>query len=305
MLVIVHGDNQYATWQKLLELTAGSVRWIDGSSLDNLDAIFEAADSYSLMDDEPERVVVKRIFKNRKRSLVTQLADLLKERESIPDMVLWESGKVDKRSKLYKFAKSSGEVHEYTLPKPNELRSWLRRELSEKNIKATSTQIEQIIEKAGVDQLLLTGEIEKLRLLLKAEGREDLTDEDLRLVSMSAKEGDIWAMLDAISERDRPRLLRLASDLLQNPNEFPILIGSITKQLKLLYLLLDPDISESEITGKLGVHPFPVSKAKKFAHRFDLLHIKILFEKLLHLDSAIKEGKIEPRLGINLFLASI
>jgi DNA polymerase-3 subunit delta len=220
-------------------------------------------------------------------------------------LVFFEEKAVDKRSKLYKYIKKQGEVIESAHLDVRELGEWLQKQLQFRNLKASSQVQTLLLDRVGDNQHILLSELDKLELLLRAEGRSQVEVDDCELVSYVDREHQVWALLDAISARNRPMLMSEFQKLYHGEEDFQYLLTMLAKQLKILYLLKDPSISRDEIVSEFKIHPFTLTKAGKYLHKFELGTLKMLFRKLFDLDLAVKEGKIEPGLGLNLFLLSI
>lgn len=309
MLILLHGDNAFASLQKLHTYTAKQkeVQIIHGDEVRELNDIFISLDNLSLFSDAPaEMTVVKRFDKNKRKSLHEDFADYLKDHKlDSQKLIFWEEGSVDKRRKFYKMLKKHGEVEEYKALDDTQLLKWIKSTASKHGFELDSQLADKIITRIGTDQLLLLQEIRKLSLYLKSENRDKFSAEDLQLVSDFNREGDVWELMDAISARDKTKILKLLSENLRSDNDAPPLIGAIANQLKMIYLLQDKSISTDLITSELKIHPYPLKKASYNVHRFPPQFIKVLYSKLASLDFAIKTGKIDATLGLNLLLASI
>lgn len=304
-MILFHGDNNYQSEQELQGfLTGKQARIFDGSEFTSLDDLALSSGSYSLFAAGDEYLVVKHFFANKKTSLHALLLEQSGNFD-LPKLVFFEQSAVDKRSKLYKYIKKHGQVIESSHLDDSALRTWLQKQLRERNITATSQVQTLLLERVGDNQHILLSELDKLQLFLRADSRSQLEIADCELVSYVDREHQIWALLDAVSARNRPQLMSEFQKLYHGEEDFQYLLTMLAKQLKILYLLKDPSISRDEIVSEFKIHPFTLTKAGKYLHKFELATIKMLFRKLFDLDLAVKQGKIEPGLGLNLFLLSI
>ncbi len=55
----------------------------------------------------------------------------------------------------------------------------------------------------------------------------------------------------------------------------------------------------------LGLHPFVVKKTLPIAQNFSMEELKNSYQKLLELDYQIKTGKIDPKIGIEMFVTTL
>lgn len=83
---------------------------------------------------------------------------------------------------------------------------WAKQEFSRIGRGIQSSAIELLADRAGGDITKLRGDVE--RLLIYAEGRSDITREDVAEVAAIATEIDDWAIINAIADGDAARALR-------------------------------------------------------------------------------------------------
>jgi DNA polymerase-3 subunit delta len=306
MLAFVYGNNTYSSWKHVLKLTGPDYRVIDGSDPLRLKEIY-SLDNLSLFAADTKPVVLKRVFAGRSKETLTQVLGFLERSDHKNfELVIWNDGKVDARTKLYTYLKkNAGEVKDFDFLNAVQLKEWVRAQGDSFGIKLNAPQADKIIMRAGTDQYVLESELVKLQLLLESYGRTDVIDADLEIISKADLEGDIWGLLDAVSGRNKVQMLRQLNRLLQEQRDFSYLITMLARQIKLLYLLKNPEIDSGKVSSEFKFHPYVVSKAKSQLFRFELKQLSTLFSKLAGLDLAIKEGKIEPRLGLNLLVATL
>jgi len=305
MLYLLHGNNTYDSWASMLQITTGDFSSLDGATFDNLDKFTALTSNLPLFAGEQKTLVVKRLFENKKKTIIEKLLQYLQENNPGVDIIFWEARKADARTKLFAYLKKNGKLMEFDFLKPYELVSWISKASEKLGFTIDRMQAEAIIAKAGTDQFILSSEMEKLSLLLKAVKRSKLETKDLGLVSKTDLSGDVWQLVDSLTSRDRKKVLFELNRLLREQRDYSYVISMLARQLKLLYLLKREDVPEAAISKSFGFHPYVISKAKRELHKFSRELLSRLFAKLAGLDLAIKEGKIEPRLGLNLLLASI
>ena len=97
--------------------------------------------------------------------------------------------------------------------------------------------------------------------------------------------------------------------LLEDGDPLP-LFGMIVRQFRLLIQvreLLDenPGLSIDEMASEIGVHPFPIKKITPQAKLFNLPQLKRIFHQLSELDQAIKTGRLDDELALDLLIASL
>ena len=82
----------------------------------------------------------------------------------------------------------------------------------------------------------------------------------------------------------------------------------IARQFRILSLvkyLQSLGKSSSEITQRLRLHPFVVRKALSHSRNFTIEHLRKLYQKLVRTDLAVKEGRFDGKLALDLFIAAL
>jgi len=76
-------------------------------------------------------------------------------------------------------------------------------------------------------------------------------------------------MTDAILSRNRPLALRLLNSMLRGPDDYPLLVSAVLKQLKNTYLTKLYPCERARVSASLGLTPYTYSLAVKFASAFN------------------------------------
>ena len=101
--------------------------------------------------------------------------------------------------------------------------------------------------------------------------------------------------------------LRLLQQLRQDGRDTSYIIAMVERQLRLVALVqdsLDQGVPQRDLGARLGVsNPFVLSKTVEQARRHSWGDIVSRYERLLEADLAIKEGRMEPDLAMELLAA--
>lgn len=155
----------------------------------------------------------------------------------------------------------------------------------------------------GDDTRLADHEIQKLLLYVNFE--RDVEIDDVQHLTAHALEGDIFALVDGLGNRNS----RVASTMLHRlmEEDDPLRIfGMIIRQFRLILLareILDQGGLEDEIARRLKVHPYVAKKVAAQAQGFSLPALEMVYHDLLDADEAIKSGQSEPPLMLDLLIA--
>lgn len=305
MITLIHGNNSFSAQQELDSLRGISdYQIIFADEAKTINELIFSTDNLSFFETDQKLTILKYLSKNRRKSLFNELADYLEKNFENINLVLYELNKFDARTKLFRIIKKHGRVIETKPLGETALLGWVTSRLDEEKINSDFLLNKKIINRVGVDQNTLSNELDKLTLLIHAENRTSIEEKDL-LVLTENRDVVIWDFLDALARRDKKTALKILEDIYQKDSDFSYLSVMMAKQLKILYWLKSGDISEEQIKKDFGVHPYTISELKKNMSRFDINLLKLLFSKLTNLDFKVKQGKIEPKLGLILLISSV
>ncbi|HEC65169.1 MAG TPA: hypothetical protein ENI23_07745 [bacterium] len=308
MFYLLHGDNYFESKEALDELINDlqkkkedlEIEIIHGDIANNLDEFFSTSDAFSLFNSS-RLLVIKRSFSNKKTSILGEVVEYLNEKKDL-DIVFWEDRSADKRLKLYKFLSKKGVVREFQNKKPAALRTWVIEQFGAEKIKISSNHADAIIFRVGDDQMLLHKEISKIISLLKIDKRSEFAEEYLEMFSQSA-EASIWNFIDALTERRHKDALSDIDRLVRDKADYSKNIGMIVRQLRLLTQVRSVlDTGSGDGIRSLGLHPFVLGKIKNQVEGFDLEKLSTLYRRLVNLDLSVKQGRIDEKLGLSLYV---
>lgn len=305
MVTLIHGANPYQSRIELSKLVNKSqVSKIYADKVNGVNELIFPSDNLSIFGTEQKISLIKDISRNRKKTIANDLAEYIEKNHSHLDMIIFESSKFDARTKLFKTIKKVGNVIETKTPDEKTLQKWIINILKKEGIKINTSLALDVIKKVGLDQQILSLEIEKLILLARAENRIEILNDDLEILTEN-KEVIIFELLDALTRRDKKSALTIFEVLYNNDNDFPYISTMLAKQLKMLYWLKSDEITQDDMKNVFKVHPYTLGGLTRNIHKFEMPFIKMLFAKLTNLDFKVKQGKINPKLGLILLISSV
>lgn len=194
-----------------------------------------------------------------------------------------------------------------TFPPLNEkeLTKWIKERVKQRGGTISAGAVASLIGLVGPDLWLMSNEIEKL--LTFCSGRL-ITEEDVRQVTSYMREANIFALIDAIFEGRRKAAQRLLHQLLREGAAPSYILVMITRQLRLLIIAreLGQRLSRAEIRDRLEpVSDYALQKALKQAKAYTLEQVKGAYCRILEADIAIKTGKYDDDLALDLLVAEL
>ena len=195
-------------------------------------------------------------------------------------------------------------IHGLPTPTGESLARWIKVTVEEKGASISPAAIESLTDMGGGDLWSLDNELEKLSLFAAGDRIEESHVNELVHV---ARESNVFAAVDAMIEGRQSVALTLLHELRQDGREAPYIIAMVERQLRLLALArdsIDHGIPERELGSRLGTNSqFVVRKTMEQARRHTWSDIMWRYQRLLETDLAIKQGKLEADLALELLAA--
>ena len=240
-----------------------------------------------------------------KESVASAGQALLKSEDII---LIYEKGAVLAKDTLLKFLKSKAECFDFPLLEGLALKKWLQKQAKQYGLEIEPEAVSALIQATGSDLWQASQEIQKLSAHILSQGEKRITQSAVELLTKSKIETDIFKTIDALAERDKGRALRLLHRHLEKGDAPLYLLTMFNYQAR--NLLVVKDLMEkgqpySAILSKTKLHPFVVRKTCSQAQKFTLEKIKKIYRKIFQADVAIKSGKIDPYLALDLLVAEI
>ena len=228
--------------------------------------------------------------------------------EAIPQMpdttiLVFTDGSLGANNSLLRMLKPLTQVEELSAPSGEGLARWVKSTVEAKGASISPTANRSITDLVGNDLWTLNQELEKLALYCY--GRE-IQESDVGEMVSQVREASIFAAVDAMIDGRPGMALRLLHQLKQDGKEALYIINMVERQLRLLALArdaMDRGIPQSQLKGRLGTSSdFVVRKTAEQARRHPMPDIVQRYNQLLEADLAIKRGKLEPELALELLV---
>lgn len=210
---------------------------------------------------------------------------------------------VDKRSKMYKAAKTSGRIVEF-LPQNEELLTrWILGRLKREGKNITGSVMQLFLTKTGTDMGNIDRELEKL--LCYTLDRDVITAEDVEAVVTEQTTNKIFEMVNAVAEHNQRRALDLYYDLLTLKEPPMRIMFLISRQFQILFHIRDmaaKGLDQQTMAKKAGIPPFAVRKNVSQAKGFTMEQLKQALRDGAELEESVKTGRMDDRMAVELFL---
>ena len=250
--------------------------------------------------------------------------------------LIFTAESVDKRKKLYKIIADLGVVHEFVKVKKEYVRKEILQKEAQKLLddcgkKMSSSAWMALGKKTGFDFRRSISELEKL---IAFAGDKKLIDEnDVEEAVGRTKEDDIFALTNALSEKNQLAALNALKNLLEQGDHHMIILTMISREIRLLLqarIIVDSgrlpkfnqnmdyglfqsavypalgELNTSTVKGEgliFSQKPYPVYNALRNCVRFTTDRLISLLEELLKMERVLKtSGTSSPQLLLEMFL---
>jgi len=315
MLILVYGDDTFRAKDKVLKLREAfrekhdkaGFNLAEFASGDKPGEILQAVTSLPFMG--PKRMVVIRdLVATTKADAKEQWASLANTPESSV-VILWETmePKALEKKPLFALLSKGEDVHLYPFPSLEgaELSKWTNGRIVERGGAIAPDALRELCDRVGGDLWQMDNEIGKLVAY-----RPSIVLANVDLLVRATFDGEIFALIDAISRKESARAIRLLEEeRLSGGSDFAI-FGMLARQVRLLLgarALLDenPRASSSQLAADMEINPFVAQKAIDQARKFALDDLRATHDLLFRYDAGMKSGVLDAELAVDLVTTAL
>lgn len=210
--------------------------------------------------------------------------------------------KFDERKKVTKLLKQKATLHLAHPFNDKQLHAWLEQQLVARQLQFEAIAKQTLLNRCDFQLEMLVHELDKYQLFGQ---KARYTIADVELLTPDNLQSDIFQFIDALllkkfflAEKQLVKYLEEGEDVFG-------VIALVATQLKLLLqvkALFDSGLNQQTIASRLGVHPYRVKLALEKARQHSPQLIMKTVTALTELDVQVKQGKIDKKLGFDLFM---
>jgi DNA polymerase-3 subunit delta len=220
--------------------------------------------------------------------------------------LVFVDGEVSQNNPLLKLLSPLAQVRRFASPGQRDLPGWIQTRAKREGVDISPAAVRLLADLVGNDLWALSQELGKLALY--AAGRQ-VEEEDVRSLTVAARETSVFALVDAVVEGRPDQALRLLEQLLDQGAAPTYLLAMITRQYRNLLLtreMLRDRRPQSEIGQRLGISSaFALGKVLEQARRYPPAGLAGSYRRLLEADASIKTGLYREELALELLVADL
>lgn len=316
MLIIVYGDDGFRVQEKVRALTDAFRKKFDPTGMNfasfgekaELGEVMQSARSMPFMGEKRMVVVRDLISKSKKGDEETWAA--LKDVPDSTIVVLWESdeAKALEKKPLFKALRDAAQLHLYPFPvlEGPTLTKWVVERVALHGGRIVPAAASELASRTGGD--LWQADNEARKLVAHAAGR-DVSADDVRELVRPSFEGEVFASIDAVSNKDAKGAFKLLSQERASGSEDHYLLAMLARQIRILLgvrsMMEDnPRVTKDEVANELALHPFVAQKSMAAAKRFTLDELMRAHDAIFEREVGVKSG-MDPAAAVDLMAAEL
>ena len=234
--------------------------------------------------------------------------DLPAALEGLPpsSILVFVDGDVSEKNPLLRLLSPPAEVRRFPRLGQRDLPGWIQARAQREGVDISPTAVRLLADLVGNDLWTLWQELKKLALY--AGGRR-VEDEDVRALTVAARESSVFTLVDAVVEGRPDQALRLLEQLLDQGAAAPYVLAIITRQYRNLLLtkeMLRERRPRAEIGERLDITSgFALGKVLEQAGRCPPARLETSYHRLLEADASIKSGVYREELALEVLVQDL
>lgn len=287
-LYLIEGNNDILIQKEIDKIINNIKEKVDVYKFDlentNINKIIETLDTYDLFLNK-KVVICNALFLEEKMDDLN-LDDFIKYINNPSDNILiLIAKKVNNRLKI------TGLINKYfkkiTIKDLN-LVSFVKENIN--GYKMDNQVINYFLSKTSHDYSFIKSELDKL-ISYKIDDKVILK-EDIDLITTKSIEASIFDLIDSIIKKDKVKTYEYYNYFINNGTEVYQILVMLSNQIRLIYnVLVLRNLSDYEISNKLGVKEYPVKLARIKGYSYSKSELLNLLYNLSIIDEDIKTGK--------------
>jgi len=282
MVITLTGDNGYALGKEQEKLVSDFEKKHGQLSIERLDAEEQDCDNIAQAITALPFLVAKKLVivsnPEANRDLLDRLESIIDE---VPETneVIFVQPKIDKRQNYFKILNKKTDFRAFNSQSDN-MTSWIKSLAKEQNANISDADARYLLDRVGLNQLLLANEINKLALY-----DTNITRQTIDLLTQESLQGTVFQLLEAAFAKNPKRATILYEQQRLQKVEPQAIIGMLAWQLQAMAIVVAAgNMSTNEIAAKTKLKPYTINKTKNIVKNMNLKDVANLVNKLTDID---------------------
>jgi DNA polymerase-3 subunit delta len=234
--------------------------------------------------------------------------DLAAALESLPPSttLVFIEGDISEKNPLLRLLSPVAQIRRFANLGQREVPGWIQARARRDGVDISPAAVRLLADLVGNDLWALAQELTKLALYA---AERQVSEEDVRALTVAARETSVFTLVDAVVEGRPEQALRLLEQLLDQGAAALYLLAMITRQYRNLLLakeMLGARVPTTEIGQRLGISSaFALGKVLDQARRYPPARLRASYGRLLEADASIKTGVYREELALELLVQDL
>lgn len=315
MIIFFYGEDVYRLREKLKALKD---KFISASLGDTNLAILEGKTAeYNEISrqvlampflSKTRLVIIENFLKEGRKDVQEKVGELLSKVPDSTVLVFAEVNSPDKRTSLYKKLSKEKMAQEFAPLEEVSVKKWIKKEAEKRGVNIESDAVNILSDYFGGDLFRQKNELEKLVASIQHRRNKTITSIDVKKLVRPEVESNIFVLSDYIGQKNFQMATKELDRLEKNGENEIYIFTMIVRQFRNLLIIKDTlrkigNINSYQLAKEVGMNPYVAQKTMPSARNFEWLKLRQIYKTLLNFDLAIKTGKMEGKVALNLFLA--
>lgn len=311
MIYVLHGEEQYLLKKELQRIIDQNVTFekemntsVFDASKTPMEEIIADAQTIPFFSDKKVVVVNHANFLSSSNDTQSNLEVfehyLDKPCDTTILILICEHEKLDSRKKIVKRIQKEAKVLKFSLFNDFERSQFVKKECEKREMHFAREALQEFYFRAGYSPARILNELDKLSLYSKT-----IEKEDVCALVVRPLEDNVFDLFTMLVKKKFKKAYQYWKDF-ENQNIDPIaIIAMLASQYRFLHLVSMLRISgytKVEIAKQLNAHSYRVEKTMEMCSLISEKEIAAALNDLAGLDQQMKAGKLDKKLGLELFL---
>lgn len=272
---------------------------------DCLQQIIRSCETVPIMGSN-KLIVVKesKIFANQESN--KDSIDIIKYLKNIPQgiYVVFVETEVNKKNEMYNMINKCGLCVEFDYQSSANLTKWVCKVFDSYKIIINQRTAEYLVNLCGPEMTNIFNEIKKL-IDYVGEGNM-VRIEDIDSICIKPLQNKVFEMVNSLAEKNLYKAYQILNEILILKEPLQKIMILVYKHFKNMFYVKKLKLSGhpyDEIAKALNLQPYIVNKYIKQSEKYSVEHLRKIIDDCLEIDSRVKTGRIDPRIGLETLMA--
>lgn len=296
--------------ERLIRETKADEYNINTYDLDEVSIMNAIQDAVTMPFLSDRKVIVCRNprFLSSEVSLSNKEMDILNHFLASPMDTTWfiidaNNIKLDERKDIVKRLKKLPNAIETKELSDIEIAGWIKRQCTISGVDIKDDAVRAFYNMCGKNMINAKNEIDKMISYVGPNGV--ITTDVVNKVVVKEIQNDVFSLSNAIIEQNKPKIINLYRELIDNGNDIYYLFTLVQKSMREIFIvntILLEGYKQADVARMMKVSPGRAYYMVRNAKNLNIDKVKDYIVKLGDLDYQMKSGKVDIKAGFELFL---